>query len=379
MRIRTIAFAFVYFSIVHSYSAAEAFTWTPAKDAEATAGLNNYLASHSVPAMSVSITINGNPVYARGFGTVAGGPVTAQTLFAIGSVTKQFTAAGILALIEENKRVPFDGSTISLKSPVDSFFANVEHWSMGSPNNIHRLLTMTSNIPSYTDDAAWWGMAVNAPIPAVNMMPRIKSYPLAGPLGAYHYSNTNYFLLAQTIQIVAGADLPNGPNYYEQYMRSRILNRAGMSASVFIGGALAGAPIAMPNGGFGSPPTFTQPDWPKGAGNLASSADDMARWNKALFGGKVINASSLKTMLAPVATVGTPPYSGCSYAMGWFVCPVPGLTIYQHDGVIAGFTATNLVARKASGEIASVTILTNRDGLSDLSVLARQILSLVNR
>jgi D-alanyl-D-alanine carboxypeptidase len=301
-------------------SPADAFTWNDIQQQQAIQLIAQYRASRNIPSLAVSVTINGTPVFVDAF-TPAGtmGPDGGNTLYQIGSLTKQFTAAGVLALIHDQATVPSTHAPIFLDTPLSDFFVNVDHWSVGAPNTIRRLLTMTSNIPTYTADPS--GVST-APVPAPDLLQRVKTYPLTGTPGEFDYSNTNYFLLSEIIDVVKGQNQPPAIPY-RNYIRARIFSPAGMSSSSFIGDPPSpGTNIAVPN--FLSEPRFNLPDWPKGAGDIRSTATDLARWNSALMSGAVINQNMLATMLlAAVPVPATSKYVGCNYGMGWFVCPMP--------------------------------------------------------
>jgi len=357
-------------------SPANAFTWSDTQRQQAIQLIAQYRALRNIPSLAVSVTLNGAPVFVDAFtptGTM--GLDGGNALYQIGSLTKQFTAAGILALIQDQATVPSTHTPISLDTPLTDFFVNVDHWSSGAPNTIRRLLTMTSNIPTYTADPRG---VPTAPVTAQDLLQRVKTYPLVGIPGEFDYSNTNYFLLSEIIDVVRGQNQP--PTIpYRSYIRARIFSPAGMSSSSFIGDPPSpGTDVAAPN--FLSEPRFNLPDWPKGAGDIRSTAADLARWNTALMSGAVINQSMLATMLLAAAPVpATSKYVGCSYGMGWFVCPMPGYLLYRHDGEISGFRASNVVGKKPNGMLMSVTVLANSDSAGDtMSQLARGIVQIGN-
>ena len=109
---------------------------------------------------------------------------------------------------------------------------------------------------------------------------------------------------------------------------------------------------------------------------MISTALDVARWNVALTTGKIINRSLLQNMIAPAAAVTmSAAYSGCSYAMGWYVCERPPYRLFQHDGVIAGFMSSNAIVRdNEDGSWMSATVLANIDASLDIVELVRNIL-----
>ncbi len=354
---------------------ASAFSWNGAKEQQLLTLLRNYQTLRQPSVLSASVTVRGSVVFA---GSVHPNseliPNGGRILHRIGSVTKQFTAAGILALIEDQAIVPFSGKPLTLDTSLDDFFTDIPQWHYGGTNTVRRLLTMRSNIPDYLGDPA--GISVSmGPMKAWNILQQIKKYSPIGPPLSYAYSNSNYFLLSQIIQTMTNAGKPSTNPAYQNYVRARILDRAAMQDTRFIGETpLAGAAVAPP--GLFAPARFDKPDWPLGAGDLVNSVADMAKWNTALFGGNVIGSVALQALLNPAAQVSSGPYSGCAYAMGWFVCNFPAMQVYQHEGKISGFMASNAVAKSQAGGWASVTTMANTDAAEDIALLTRAILQL---
>jgi CubicO group peptidase (beta-lactamase class C family) len=368
-------FILIVLGFVISVSNARAFSWDAAKQNQVLYLMQQYRLVRSAPLVAVSVTVNGSVMFVGAI-DVAGNVVPGgeNIRFRIGSVTKQFTAAGILAMIEDGDTVPFTGNKVTLNTALSDFFTGIDPWSIPSPMTVRRLLNMTSNIPNYTTDPLAGPIAAN-PIAAINMMNRIKAFPLSGLPGAFNYSNSNYFLLAQVTEVLKGANQPSGIPYFHNHIRDRIFTRAGMTTAGFVGEMTpAGVTDAQPH--YLSPPAFNQPDWPKGAGDILSSVADMARWNISLMSGKVISQSSLDTMLTPAVPA---PYGNmnCAYAMGWFVCDTPALHSYEHDGEVSGFRAYNAVARQGGASWMSVTALVNTDQATDVVFLGREIIKLL--
>ena len=173
---------------------------------------------------------------------------------------------------------------------------------------MRRLLTMTSNLPSYTDDALAFSINPAGVAPASQaidanaIIQRLKSYKQVGPALTFGYSNTNYFVLALIIDALKGDYQLTNPPAAQKYVHGRLLAKAGMTLRGFVGESPPpGAIDARPN--FLRAPLLDQGAWPKGAGDLVRTAADMARWNIALMSGSIIAAPVLDAMLTPVAPV----------------------------------------------------------------------------
>ena len=321
----------------------------------------------AVPSVSACITIDGNTVYKNAFGTIAPGvSATPQTIYRIGSLSKQFVAAAILALIEDGTVVPEDGSAFGLQSNIALFFPAAGQWSSpdGPPMTVKRLLTMTSNLPSYTNSPPP-GLLPAQAVAAPALLSGILAFKPNGLKPAYAYSNTNYFLLASIIDVLINPNArarfhkpQTGPALvflntdYRAYLRKRIFARAGLTATNFIDDPKPLGTMAPPAAGAGT--SFANPSWPKGAGALQSNALDLCAWDSALMKDQVISANS-------VAIMGTPGMPGSNYAMGWFVNSVPGALEYAHNGDIPGYTAENVIDLYGGSHFVSVSILTNGD------------------
>ena len=106
------------------------------------------------PAVSVAVGVNGQLVFARGYGEARPGlPATEHTVYHIGSLSKQFTAAAVLALVDRGALAPRSNNAMTLASSARDFFADVDNWdgSGHGPVTLRGLLTMTSGLPSLID------------------------------------------------------------------------------------------------------------------------------------------------------------------------------------------------------------------------------------
>jgi CubicO group peptidase (beta-lactamase class C family) len=362
-------------------SPTNAFSWDSTKEQQTLQLVKDFQVAHKVPSIAVGVTVDGKTVLTRGLdakGAVVPGGESVR--YNIGSVTKQFTAATVLAMIEDKTIVPKTKLPLTLDTTGVELFPGLDPPQEGGKITVRRLLTMTSNIPSYTDDDAELmadqsGVAPAAqPIDVPKVIERLKTYKLTTPPGKFEYSNTNYFVLALVVAVLNPGNEAN-ELVTHHYVRERILARAGLSETGFVGDPL-------PSGAVAAPPTYLHPRffdqgaWPKGAGDMVSTAADMARWNIALATGKVISRASLRMMGAPAAAVTTSAaYSGCSYGMGVYVCKRPSYTFYQHDGVIAGFMASTALGHQQDGSWMSATVLANIDASIDIVELVRNILT----
>jgi CubicO group peptidase (beta-lactamase class C family) len=370
------------FALLAHGGAANAFSWDASKEHGALERMAQFQANNQVPSLAVSATIDGKVVLSK---AIAGGgsvlPDGQNTRYHIGSVTKQFTAAAVLALIEDGAVVPSTGLPCTLDTTLGELAPGIRRSEVAGIK-IRHLLTMTSNLPNYTDDEYLYTAGKGGFVPAsgaidvAGVIERMKTYQLTEPAGKFEYSNTNYFLLALAIQILKGGHAANTP-VASNYRYERILARAGMNTAGFYGEPTPpGVVDAAPN--YLKAPFFHEGDWLLGAGDMISSVADMARWHTALMDGVVLRPPSVRMLFSPAAPAVTKSqvYVGCRYAMGWYACERPHFWLYQHDGVVSGFMASSAMARGNSGSWIGVTALANSDATIEIVDLVRDIIAI---
>jgi D-alanyl-D-alanine carboxypeptidase len=342
--------------------------WSKSKSAKVEAIVARYLnstdAGHNPPALSAGVGVNGELVVAKGWGEAQKGvSADAETLYQIGSLTKQFTAAGVLKLIERDAGAAMSAAPLTLDRPLRELFDGVSSWEMAGapPITVRSLLTMTSNLPNFTSEpppeSDPWGA-----MPAKRLLGEVKKLaPTAWP-NSFAYSNTSYFLLSEIIEMRAGATIP-GVSQYREFLRSELFEPAGMTRSGFA--SELPSEVATPH--YRRQSGFGKPDWFKGSGDIVSSVRDLFAWDKALMEQGVVSPKVRNLMFAPSAQI-TP---ALAYGMGFYVERAPGLEIYSHSGTVPGYTAFNaIVVEKGKPGWITVTILTNSDGIEDLQKLA---------
>jgi CubicO group peptidase (beta-lactamase class C family) len=352
--------------------------WSASTEAEAAALIDRFLkpsgAPRPAPALSAAIGIDGQLVWSAGAGQEAmGRPATADTVYRIGSITKQFTAAAVLRLAEQGAVSVRNARALTLGAPASDYIDGVERWSVAGqqPVTVRSLLNMTSNLPNYTrrppEGLDPWGTVASR-----DLMAALKSYRPSGWPGSFEYSNTSYFILSEIVGSVRLDDRPI--TGLHDYLRQDLFARAGLTHTGFAGDAELER--RLPVADYKRKPVFSAPDWLRGSADMLSTATDLFRWNAALLGGRLLSEASLKEMLSDSARVSPTTF----YGMGWFVVPGDGWTHYSHTGSVAGYTSCNAVARSNDGQRwISVTLLSNADGVEGLEQLANDILELIER
>ena len=275
------------------------------------------------PGMAVLVARDGKIIYQGGFGLAdleKKTPVSAETKFRIGSVSKQFTAAAILRLAEEDK--------LAVTDPLDKFFP-------GFPKGVtlHHLLTHTSGIHSYTDKPDFLGK-VSQPLAPADLIDSIRNDPPDfAPGKGFHYNNSGYFLLGEIVAKVSGKS-------FATYLQDTFFGPLGMKDSGIYqnsappAGVAAGYSIANEKP---APALDWDMSWAGGAGALYSTVGDLFLWNEALFGGKLLKAASFKAMTTPVKLPDG--VDGMNYGYGLVMEEVNRLPAITHGGGLNGWSS----------------------------------------
>lgn len=325
-----------------------------------------------IPAAGVGVSIAGDLVFAKGYGEASPGVAAdADTLFHVGSISKQFTAATLLHLIANRATAP-RGQMITLDMGVRAIFEGIDHWTVdgSTPITVRSLLNMTSNLPNFTrrppSSADPWGG-----IPAATLFVEVKKFAPHGWPGTFEYSNTGYFVLAEIIEaakpVTGGARKP-----YREHVREHVFAKAGMAASGFAAEPQFAKSVAQPN--YRRRPAFIMPDWLMGSADAVSNITDLNRWNRALMEGRILDAEMRRAMFADGGRIGPQEW----YGMGWFVEHRGGRDIFSHTGTVPGYTSLNAIVQPGKGlPWISVTILTSSDGVDSLKDVSNALVELI--
>jgi CubicO group peptidase (beta-lactamase class C family) len=317
----------------------------PAREAApALAGIGDFIQQAmkdwKVPGFAVAVVKDDAVVFAEGYGlrdVEKSLPATRDTLFAIGSSTKAFTAASLAVLVEDGK-LAWDAPvrtylpTFALKDDVAR-----EHM---TPRD---LVTHRSGLPRH--DFVWY----NAPLTRKEMVERLGHLePNAGFREKFQYQNLMFMTAGYLAGQVAGTT-------WEDLVRARVFRPLGMTSSNFsVRDSEKTADYALPyqeKDKVARRIPFRDITEVGPAGSINSSATEMARWLRLQLGkGKVgearlLSASTIAEMHSPqtVLPVGLsvsgpdPEVTNGSYGLGWFVESYRGKLRVHHGGAIDGF------------------------------------------
>jgi D-alanyl-D-alanine carboxypeptidase len=332
----------------------------PALDAKVATIVRETLKTTTVPSASVAIVQNGRIAYAQAFGDAAVGPVKpAQPTmrYSIGSISKQFTAASILLLSEQGK--------LSLDDPVSRYVPDLTR---ASEVTIRQLLTHTSGYQDY------WPQDYVPPfmlqeISAQQILERWARIPLDFEPGAkWQYSNTNYVIAGLIVEKIAGQPLLT-------FLQQHVFSPLQMASVVNIDRERLGDTDATGYLRYGIGPLRAAPKEGKGwlfaAGELAMTARDLAQWDAALLGDKLLRAASLQEMTREqLLKNGT----SAHYGLGIQIGTIAGHRTWHHGGEVSGFVAENLVL---PDDRAAIVVLTNEDNSNAAGAIANKIAPLL--
>lgn len=329
---------------------------------------------YGIPGISVSLLM---PDGSRWIGTSGladvstGEPVTASTGFAIASITKTFTSALVLALVEDGR--------IVLDAPVRRYLPDLKQ--VGSKVTVRQLLDHTSGLRDYffharidrallDKPAARWDLAQVA---------RYIGKPYFAPGKGWHYSNTNYFVLGLLAETVGGAPLHEQfrTRFFEPLALGHTWYQVDEDPPPFVAHGYrfnAIAPEARPidlDDGTPIVPFTSVVTAAGGAGALASTASDLARWGRALYGRDVLGVDGRAALVDATRTAGLKPT--VPYGLGVQVFAIDGRRTYGHSGRLLGFRSA---LRYLPDHDVSIAILTNQSR-TDPGVILRALLKIV--
>lgn len=306
-----------------------------------------------VPGVAVAVIKNGKIAKMQGYGLAnieLNVPVTKDTVFEIGSVSKQITAAGIMLLVEDGK--------INLDEKISKYLPNTpESW---KDVTTRHLLTHTSGIKSYT---GLTGYELSKRLTRDEFIKQLSAEPLDFPTGdKYTYSNSGYSLLGYIIETVSGKS-------YWDFMRERIFTPLGMTKT-----ADRDPQFIVPNRADGYEwrnDRYVGRDWDLtdifSAGAIVSTIEDLTKWEAAMAGDKFLKAETKNQMWTAVKLNNGTAYN---YGLGWMVAPFRSHKLISHSGQTAGFAAN--ISRFVDDNL-TVIVLTNNGEQGLGTLIARGI------
>ncbi|WP_367390259.1 serine hydrolase domain-containing protein [Lewinella sp. LCG006] len=259
--------------------------------------------------------------------------ITTDTPFDIGSLTKQFTAAAILQLVDEGK--------VELHTPVNQYLGELasKRWRKVT---LHHLLTHTSGIPSLyqTEQGLETFFPEAEPISRAMLVQRFQDAKLQfSPGEEFAYSNSGYILLAVVVEKISGLS-------FGDFLTQKIFRPYGLSSASWGQTAESALPYYGYRSDLKRPAPVYHPSWMVGAGGVYASAEDLVRWVEVIQSDTFLNTTLREEYLRSHTRAG--------YAYGWQRSQEGHV---EHDGINTGFAA--FVSFDPSTR-QQIVILTNR-------------------
>jgi D-alanyl-D-alanine carboxypeptidase len=318
------------------------------------------LATTGAPSASIAIVRDGRVDCAAAYGSARLEPKTPASpamRYSIGSVSKQFTATAILMLAEEGR--------LSLDDPVSRFLPDLTR---AKDVRIRQLLSHTSGYQDY------WPQDYVPPFmkretTAAAILDRWAKRPLDfAPGSQYQYTNTAYVAAGLVVEKASGMPLMD-------FLERRVFRPLDMRSVLDIdrGRLTESDPTGYQRFGLG--PLRVAPKEGKGwlfaAGELAMTAEDLAKWNAGVIGRRLLKpASYAEQQTAVLLTSGV----ASAYGLGVSVANVNGHRTIGHGGEVSGFTTTNAIF---PDDRAAVSVLVNLDASNASEAIAEKLTSLL--
>ena len=331
-RAEAIAAALLLAAPVHAQGSKAEFAtvFTKLGDAEIArrveAAIERVVARPEAAGLSVAVARGDKIIFERGAGLAdidSKRAADAATEFRIGSVTKQFTAAAMMKLVEQGK--------LSLDDPLKKYLPDFD--TGGRTVTIRQLLNHASGIPNYTNPA-FIKIAGNPDLTREDVLKLVSGAPFDFEPGAgWRYSNTNYYLLGLIVEKVSAQSYPD-------FLQREFFGPLELKRTRYDDGT----PLSDSAQGYSFNPTddrLRKADplnmiGPFAAGALASTAGDLLRWQIALTNGRAVSAASFQEMIGSTVKTGQ---GDAAYGFGLMVDNIGGLRRVWHNGGINGFNS----------------------------------------
>lgn len=314
------------------------------------------LAKSGVPSASIAVVRDGKLVYAKAYGHARLDPQTPATpamRYSIGSISKEFTAAAILMLQQQGK--------LSLDDKVARFFPDLTD---AGHITLRQILSHTSGYQDYWPQD-YLMPPMRKPTTPAQIMDKWAKKPLDfAPGSQWQYSNTGYVIAGAIVQKLTGATP-------FEFLQRHVFPQLGITGAYDTN--LHALPATDARGysryalGPLRPSAKEGVDWMFGAGELAMTASDLAKWDIAMIDQTLLQPASWHAMQTEVLLNDG---MGSGYGLGVFVGRQDGRRMISHDGEVMGFTAGNYIF---PDDKTAVVVLTNQDAVGTFRSIGMDI------
>lgn len=334
-------------------------TISPELRTKVDAAVADVMTKTSVPSASVGIVQDGKIVFTKAYGHARLDPPMAATAgmrYAIGSISKQFTAACILLLQQEGK--------LTLDDPLAKYFPELTR---SKDVTIRNILTHTSGYQDYAPQdytIPAWTKATTAD----KIIHEWATKPLDFEPGTqYQYSNTNFNIAGLIVEKVSGEK-------FWPFLSRRVLTPLGLSNTIDLDTEHSKLePTGYMRNALGPlrPAIMEAPGWYFADGEMAMPVGDLLAWDISLMNQSLLSPASYKAMETDM-----PLKNGqtAHYGLGLTLSTRDGRRVVSHGGEVGGFVAQNIVY---PDEKIAIAVLTNQEASSAAGSIARGIAALL--
>ncbi len=301
--------------------------------------IDREMQASGVPGLAYAVVADGEPpsVGARGVVRIGGDtPVTADTPFLIGSISKSFTALAVMQLVEAGR--------VDLDTEVSRYLERFSGRPAGAVT-IRQLLSHTSGFSTLQGNSSHTDTD-GGKDELARRVDQLADLTPANPAGEqWEYSNTNYEILGRVVEVVSGQE-------FQTYVARNILEPVGMEHSFVADGAVHEEMATGHRPWFGTKQPLPENRTHRGTapqGGVVASARDLGRYLEMMMNGRddVLSAEGKALMMRPASAVS--PF----YGLGWFVDPGKGTV--GHSGTSPGYESlATMVPAERTGAVVLV-------------------------
>jgi len=193
--------------------------------------VDQYMSSQNVKGLSLAVCKDGRLVFAKGYGAAdpgAGEEMSPDQPMRIMSISKPVTSMGVMTLLDKHK-ISLDKTVFGPSGILGAKYPTPAGKQKLNNITVRQLLTHTSGLRTCNGEPVFWDKT-KTPADAMNVLLNASDLITTDTGKQYIYSNTNYFILARVIEQVSGQS-------YETYIRSNVLNPAGIGTTMYVGEA----------------------------------------------------------------------------------------------------------------------------------------------
>ncbi|MGB7212355.1 MAG: serine hydrolase domain-containing protein [Gemmatimonadales bacterium] len=330
-------------------------TLPPDVFAKVQTAVNDVMQKSQVPSASVGIVLNGKIVYTGAFGMARLSPpmpASPEMHYAIGSISKQFTAACVMLLVQEGK--------LSLDDPVSKFFPELTR---ANEVTLRNLLSHTSGYEDYAPQdytiPVW-----TKPTTAQAVIHEWATKPLDFDPGTqYQYSNTNFNIVGLIVEKASGQP-------FWHFLSTRILKPLHLDRTIDLDTQHSQLePTGYARNALGPlrPATTEAPGWYFADGEMAMPVGDLLTWDISMMDQSLLAPASYAAMETPMKLKNG---QEIGYGLGVSLGYRDGHRVVAHSGEVGGFVAQNIVFPE---DKIAIAVLTNQEASSAAGAIGRAI------